>query len=104
MRQKKMIKKYKKRPVVIEAVKFVYGGEDSTVELIREWAKGNIGDVSKVKSMDAKAEMQIITLEDGKDKQVKHIATEGDYIIKGVQGEFYPCKPDIFMETYEEVE
>lgn len=28
----------------------------------------------------------------------------GDYIIKGVQGEFYPCKPDIFKETYEEVE
>ena len=31
-------------------------------------------------------------------------ATEGDYIIKGVQGEFYLCKPDIFAETYEEVE
>ena len=27
----------------------------------------------------------------------------GDYIIKGVQGEFYPCKPDIFLKTYEEV-
>ncbi len=32
------------------------------------------------------------------------IAKKGDYIIKGVQGEFYPCKPDIFAETYEEVE
>lgn len=32
------------------------------------------------------------------------IATEGDYIIKGVQGEFYPCKPDIFAETYEKME
>ncbi len=30
------------------------------------------------------------------------IAAKGDYIIKGVQGEFYPCKPDIFAETYEE--
>ena len=30
--------------------------------------------------------------------------SKGDYIIKGVQGEFYPCKPDIFAETYEEVE
>lgn len=28
----------------------------------------------------------------------------GDYIIRGVHGEFYPCKPDIFRETYEEVE
>lgn len=32
------------------------------------------------------------------------IAKTGDYIIKGVQGEFYPCKPDIFKETYEKVE
>lgn len=32
------------------------------------------------------------------------LATAGDYIIKGVQGEFYPCKPDIFEATYEEVE
>lgn len=30
--------------------------------------------------------------------------TDGDYIIKGVQGEFYPCKPDIFKQTYEVVE
>lgn len=31
-------------------------------------------------------------------------ASEGDYIIKGTSGEFYPCKPDIFKATYEEVE
>ena len=31
----------------------------------------------------------------------EHLASIGDYIIKGVQGEFYPCKPDIFEETYE---
>ena len=33
-----------------------------------------------------------------------HLASVGDYIIKGVQGEFYPCKPDIFEQTYEEVQ
>lgn len=32
------------------------------------------------------------------------VAKTGDYIIKGVQGEFYPCKPEIFRETYEKVE
>ena len=32
------------------------------------------------------------------------MASIGDYIIKGVQGEFYPCKPDIFNQTYELVE
>lgn len=34
----------------------------------------------------------------------EHIASIGDYIIKGVAGEFYPCKPDIFEKTYEVVE
>lgn len=33
----------------------------------------------------------------------EHLAKAGDYIIKGVKGEFYPCKPDIFDQTYEEV-
>lgn len=33
-----------------------------------------------------------------------HLCNIGDYIIKGVQGEFYPCKPDIFEETYEVVD
>ena len=32
------------------------------------------------------------------------LASIGDFIIKGVDGEFYPCKPDIFQKTYEEVE
>lgn len=32
------------------------------------------------------------------------VAKTGDYIIKGVQGELYPCKPDIFAETYKKVE
>lgn len=31
----------------------------------------------------------------------EHIACPGDYIIKGIQGEFYPCKPDIFEQTYD---
>lgn len=34
----------------------------------------------------------------------EHIATIGDFIIKGVNGEFYPCKPDIFEKTYEKAE
>ena len=33
----------------------------------------------------------------------EHLASIGDYIIKGVKGEFYPCKPDIFEQTYEEL-
>ena len=32
-----------------------------------------------------------------------HLARQGDYIIKGIKGEFYPCKPDIFEQTYEKI-
>lgn len=49
-------------------------------------------------------ELVIPTLEDGKFIKAKHVATEGDYVIKGIRGEFYFCKEDIFNETYEEVE
>ena len=45
--------------------------------------------------------MNIPTLEDGDDGRAAHVASIGDWIIKGVQGECYPCKPDIFEMTYE---
>ena len=49
-------------------------------------------------------ELVIPTLEDGKFIKAKHVATEGDYVIKGIRGEFYFYKEYIFNETYEEVE
>lgn len=63
-----------------------------------------VNDISKARHPEAKAEAEICTLEDGNELHVKHIATEGDWIIKGVAGEFYACKPDIFEQTYERVE
>lgn len=91
--------KYRKKPVVIEAMLFVYSNEG--ISALRKWAGKAIGQVMKYRHPEAKAEMEICTLEDGTYRKVVHIATEGDYIIKGVQGEFYPCKPDIFTTTYE---
>ncbi|MCR4300859.1 MAG: hypothetical protein NUV51_04550 [Sulfuricaulis sp.] len=41
------------------------------------------------------------TLEDGPNCEAVHVAALGDWIIRGVKGEFYPCKPDIFEATYE---
>ena len=76
--------KYRKKPVVIEAMQF-YG--DST-ELILVFGQGKIRQVAQ----DCLA---IGTLEG------TMYARLGDYIIKGVAGEFYPCKPDIFIATYE---
>ena len=94
--------KYRKKPVVIEAVRFEYT-LDGLVRL-SEFVGDSLGEVTKEKHLYARAEAQIITLEDGIKSQVAHIATEGDWIIKGVQGEFYPVKADIFEETYELVE
>lgn len=95
-----MTKKYRKRPVIVEAIRFTY----STLGILdlKKFCGEAVGDI--VKTPDAKAEVQIFTLEDGKNLKAKHVATEGDYIIKGVNGEFYPIKEKIFKETYELVE
>lgn len=89
--------KYRKKPVVIDAVEFTY---PPTEELLK-FCGDSISKIRKARHMHALGEADIITLEDGKAGQCKHIATEGDFIIRGVAGEFYPCKPGIFEKTYE---
>ena len=81
-----MIKRYRKKPVTIEAV---------------QWTGNNISEICKFTGRDVShllsgGQLYITTLEG------VHHASVGDYIIKGVKGEFYPCKPDIFANTYEE--
>ena len=95
-----MTNRYRKKPVVIEAIKFTY---PPTAELMN-WVGKAMKNIRKERHPTAIGEADIVTLEDGSDNRVKHVATEGDWIIKGIQGEFYPCKPDIFEETYEKVE
>ena len=101
--------KYRKKPVVINAIKWD-GSRKSTKEVLE--FMGQKVDRRLQISCDkfdeyvaiAKNEgLTIPTLEDGDDKRAKHVASIGDYIIKGIQGEFYPCKPDIFEATYEVV-
>lgn len=94
--------KYRKRPVIIEAKQFKYN-QDDLAELSR-WMGESFGTFRKERHPDAVGELEVRTLEDGGVLKVKHIATEGDWIIRGVQGEFYACKPDIFEQTYERVE
>lgn len=93
--------KFRKKPVVIEAVQFFY--TDKSVAELEEFCGESLGNIRKEHDASP-AEAEIRTLEDGVNLKVKHIATEGDWIIKGVQGEFYACKPDIFEQTYERVE
>jgi hypothetical protein len=79
--------KYRKKPVVIEA--FHYTGMGDAFGL-GEWAQQR-----GIFYWDDNNVLHVKTLEG------EHIASEGDWIIKGVQGEFYPCKPDVFEKTYE---
>lgn len=91
---------YRKKPIVIQAAKFTY---PPTVEFLR-FCGDSVTNFRKQRHPGAVAEADIVTLEDGSDGRAKHVATEGDWIIKGIQGEFYACKPDIFEATYEAVE
>jgi hypothetical protein len=75
--------KYRKKPIVIEATQWFQHGDHPAVLKLKElspkygWVK---------------------TLEGGR------VVTPGDFIITGIKGEHYPCKPDIFAATYEKVE
>lgn len=98
--------KFRKKPVVIEALQWDgknhrpmydflggrYGSDNGSYEYIDSSGKNFYIDHAKTKGG-----LVIKTLEG------EHIATIGDFIIKGVNGEFYPCKPDVFEKTYEAV-
>lgn len=88
-----IVKKYRKKPVIIEAIQFFDDAE--TLIKLSEFMND---DVRVDYSIPDRPVLKIQTLEG------EHIASIGDYIIKGIKGEFYPCKPDIFKMTYEAVE
>lgn len=82
--------KYRKKPVVINAVKWT----GSNVKEMIAFVSDKIKDVSEI---GADKSITIHTLEGDMKADV------GDYVIKGIKGEFYPCKSDIFEATYESV-
>lgn len=91
-------KKYKKKPVVIEAMQYSVKNRSSIIN----WIVNNGGNASwhcnngiECAEGDAGHTIRIKTLEGDMD------ASFGDYVIRGVNGEFYPCKPDIFAKTYD---
>lgn len=83
-------RKYKKKPVVVEAIQLT----NKNLLEVKEWCNGELVPNAETSGCD----LYISTLEG-----IMH-ADINDYIIQGVKGEFYPCKPDIFEKTYEVAE
>ena len=85
--------KFRKKPVVIEAMQFT--GNNAIPADISLWMAG---ETIETECIDGKLCLMIETLEG------RMAASPGDWVIRGVAGEFYPCKPGIFAATYEPVE
>jgi len=100
--------KFRKKPVVIEAMHLT--GTEADCHAVYLWIEGNtLGSFEPLDviegrepypasgvSIDPRDGRLIISTLEG-----LHWADPGDFIIRGVKGEFYPCKPDVFAETYE---
>ena len=89
--------KFRKKPVVIEAVQLRWDNWDEMCQF------ANVGKLSNARqegilNQDETMSLAIPTLEG------IMVGKQGDWIIKDVKGEYYPCKPDIFEATYEKVE
>lgn len=82
MHEERDIMKFRKKPVVIEATQWFKNGDHPEVYAKHDSARP----VGYIKTLEG-----------------NHIVTPGDWIITGIKGEHYPCKPDIFAATYEEV-
>ncbi len=79
--------KYRKKPVVIDAIQFTGLNPVDVAHFFGDF-------------QDWEPSIEGFTI---KTLEGDHLAQPGDWIIKGVAGEFYPCKPDIFEQTYEAV-
>lgn len=87
-----MIVRYRKKPIEIDAVQWNGLWED--VPRIKEFSP----DVFVRSDLDHKRQYLFVKTLEG-----EHIVSPKDWVIRGIMGEYYPCKPDIFAMTYEEV-
>lgn len=89
--------KWRKKPVVVEAVRYIGGGNLAPDEATPDWIWTALAD-GTVRSTTGQRDFLIIKTLEG-----EMAVIPGDWIIRGVAGELYPCKPDIFDATYETV-
>lgn len=81
--------KFRKKPIVIEAIQWTGENWEDIIPFVdsEKISMVSDGDILKIKTLEGTMD-----------------AIQGDWIIKGIKGEYYPCKPDIFLATYEKVE
>jgi hypothetical protein len=82
--------KFRKKPVVVEAVQWnaTKVAFDAIMAMgLTKWKPGSSGDTFTIETLEG-----------------DHLVSKGDWVIRGVAGEFYPCKPDIFALTYDPAE
>ena len=93
--------RYRKKPVVVEAFQVTEETRESNVDwpqwMHEAWNK-KVSEVGSLAGYADSSDLQVLTLEGRMNVSL------GDYIIQGVEGELYPCKPDIFEKTYELVQ
>lgn len=88
--------KFRKKPVEIDAIQW----DGSNLDEVLQWCEGT----AKYEPMSSGNNLIVIeTLESSKDANTRRAASIGDWIIKGVKGEFYPCKPDVFKLLYDKL-
>lgn len=88
-----MVKKYVKKPVTVEAI--IWDGNNEAE--VMSFVGAHCFVINKITMSGTEKNLIINTLEG------EHIASIGDYIVKGIKGEFYPVKPDIMEMTYDAV-
>ncbi len=98
---------FRKKPVIIEAVQFeslapledeVFSIQFNTTEALPKWVREAVINDTLYPCLVSGKNLLVQTLEG------EHIASPGDWIIRGVEGELSPCKPNIFAQTYEPVD
>lgn len=92
-----MVKKYRKKPVEVEVIQWTGKNLREVIDFAGQHPSAQQWTWEEYERQVEEKGLKIFTLEG------PMMASVGDYIIKGVKGEFYPCKPDIFKATYEPV-
>lgn len=93
--------KYRKKPVIVDCIQWTGENIDEVKGFVGNSLHVYMIDVSAPNGHETKTIMASISI---MKLEGEHSCRIGDYIIKGVNGEFYPCKPDIFEQTYEKAE